>query len=178
MADDATGISAGRVGRPHGLDGSCHVTRPTPRLLSLGATATVAGRRREIVRRAGTDANPIVRFDGVEDRDAAEQLRGQEILIAAGELPALEEGEFWAHELEGCTVVAGGGTLVGVVRRVIELPSCEALEIERTGAGTDRDSLLVPMVKDAVRGIDVAARLIEVDAAFLDLAGTHEGDGA
>src|SRR5947209_20405001 len=94
-------ISAGRVGRPHGLDGSCHVTRPTPRLLALGMAATVGGRRREIVRRAGTDASPIVRFDGVSDRAAAEQLRGEEIMVAAGELPALDEGEFWAHELEG-----------------------------------------------------------------------------
>jgi 16S rRNA processing protein RimM len=185
MPDGATGISAGRVGRPHGLDGSCHVTRPTARLLALGTTATVGGRQREIVRRAGTDANPIVRFEGVDGREAAELLRGEEILIAAAELPALESGEFWAHELEGCTVVAAAGPVLGVVRRVIELPSCEALEVERAasaaagavGSGWGA-SFLVPMVKDAVRGIDVGARRIEVDAAFLDLAGAQGGDEA
>jgi 16S rRNA processing protein RimM len=175
MSDDARGIPAGRVGRAHGLDGSCHVTRPTPRLLALGTAVTVAGHRREIVRRAGTDADPIVRFDGVEDRDAAEQLRGQDIIVAAAELPELEEGEFWAHELEGCEVVAGGAGPLGVVRRLIELPSCEALEVEPAGGG---QPLLVPMVKDAVLDVDVAGRRIEVDAAFLDVAGAQPGEGA
>jgi 16S rRNA processing protein RimM len=172
LAGDGS-ISAGRVGRPHGLDGSCHVTHPTPRLLALGMAATVGGRRREIVRRAGTDASPIVRFEGVEDREAAEGLRGEEIMIAESELPHMGEGEFWAHELEGCTVVAvaggGAGRSLGVVRRLIELPSCEALEVHRAAG----EPLLVPMVKDAVHKVDVAGRRIEVDAAFLDLA---EGD--
>lgn len=171
-------ISAGRVGRPHGLDGSCHVTRPTPRLLALGTVATVGSTRREIVRRAGTDANPIVRFEGVSDRAAIELLRGEEIMIAAGELPALDEGEFWAHELEGCTVVAAAGAparALGVVQRLVELPSCEALEVERPGgAGT----LLVPMVKDAVLGVDLGTRTIEVDAAFLDVEDPEPGGGA
>jgi 16S rRNA processing protein RimM len=179
MAGDATGISAGRVGRPHGLDGSCHVTHPTSRLLTLGMAASVAGQRREIVRRAGTEANPIVRFQGIEDREAAERLRGQEILVERDDMPELEEGEFWAHELEGCAVfaVAGEGAsgerVLGVVRRLIELPSCEALELEPRGGG---DVLLVPMVKDAVRDVDVRRRRIEVDAAFLDLAAPAPGD--
>jgi len=179
MAGDATGISAGRVGRPHGLDGSCHVTHPTARLLALGMAASVAGERREIVRRAGTEANPIVRLEGIEDRDAVERLRGEEILIDRGEMPELEDGEFWAHELEGCTVLAAaregatGERVLGVVRRLIELPSCEALEVEARGGG---ELLLVPMVKDAVRGVDVQRRQIEVDAAFLDLVPPASGD--
>ena len=51
----------------------------------------------------GGEANAFnfMHFEGVDDRDAAERLRGQEILVARGELPALEEGEWWAHELEG-----------------------------------------------------------------------------
>jgi 16S rRNA processing protein RimM len=184
VAGDATGISAGRVGRAHGLDGSCHVTHPNARLLALGTAATVGGERREIVRRAGTDANPIVRFDGVASREAADALRGQEILVARTELPALEEGEWWAHELEGCTVVAAHGTAVteegeregdsvlGVVRRLVELPSCEALEVVGAAGG---EALLVPMVRDAVRSVDVQRRLIEVDAAFLDVRGEPGG---
>jgi len=180
VAGDDDFISAGRVGRPHGLDGSCHVTRPTPRLLALGASVVVGGRRVEIVRRAGTDASPIVRFDGVEDRAAAEQLRGLDILVARAGLPPLDRDEFWAHELEGCTVFvqapgAGQGRTLGIVRRVIELPSCEALEVEPADGGA---ALLVPMVKDAIHGVDVAARSIEVDAAFLDLAQAEPGEPA
>jgi 16S rRNA processing protein RimM len=158
-------LQAGRVGRPHGLDGSFYVTRPLARLLAVGASVTVAGRVSQIVRRAGTDERPIVRLEGVRDRAGAEALRGQELTVAAEQAPALREGEWWAHELEGCEVIAGGRRL-GTVVRVIALPSCEALEVlEAPGA----PPLLVPMVKDAVRLIDARERRIEVDADFLGL---------
>ena len=74
-------LAGGRIGRPHGLDGSFHVTRPRASLLTLGAAVQVAGRRTEIVRRAGTDERPIVRLAGIDGRDAAEALRGLELLV-------------------------------------------------------------------------------------------------
>jgi 16S rRNA processing protein RimM len=156
-------LTAGRVGRPHGLDGSFYVTRPRTRLLALGTPVTVGESTSSIVRRAGTDERPIVGLEGVLDRDAAARLRGLELTVAAHAAPALEDGEWWAHELEGCDVVAGTRH-IGRVTRLIELPSCEALEVERAEAA---GSLLVPMVKDAVRAIDASDRRIEVDPEFL-----------
>jgi len=165
MDETAAELQAGRVGRAHGLDGSFYVTRPSARLLCMGASVTVAGRKLEIVRRAGTDARPIVRLAGIDDRSAAEALRGEPLTVAAAHAPELAQGEWWAHELEGCTVVDGERTL-GTVTRLIELPSCEALEVER---GQDAAPVLVPMVRDAIREIDVEAARIEVDADFLGL---------
>jgi 16S rRNA processing protein RimM len=52
---------------------------------------------------------------------------------------------------------------VGVVERLLDYPSCELLEVRREGAGM----LLVPLVRDAVRAVDVGARVIEIDLAFL-----------
>jgi 16S rRNA processing protein RimM len=160
------GLLAGRVGRPHGLDGSFYVTRPRPALLALGMTVTIAGRRTTIVRRAGTDARPIVRVDGCEKRAAAEALRDTDLVADAAAAPLLPDGEWWAEELAGCRVVDGDQP-VGVVRAMLGLPSCECLEVARPG-GPD---LLVPMVRDAVRRVDVGAREIDVNLAFLgDLA--------
>ena len=150
MSGSPDRVTAGRVGRPHGLDGSFYVTGPRPRLLVEGAAVTVGGRTLEITRRAGTDARPIVRQEGLEDREAVAELRGL---------------EWWAHELEGCAVYAGERWL-GTVARLIELPSCEALEVSRAGSG---EPLLVPMVKDAIGAVDVAAERIEVRAEFLGL---------
>jgi 16S rRNA processing protein RimM len=155
-------LSAGRVGRAHGLDGSFYVTGARPRLLELGTEVRIAGRTASIVRRAGTDRQPIVRVHGVDDRASAQALRGQALGVAAADAPPLAEGEWWAHELVDC-VVLDGERRIGTVTRMIELPSCEALEVAReTGA-----PLLVPMVKDAIRGVDVAAKLIDVDMAFV-----------
>jgi 16S rRNA processing protein RimM len=158
-------LPAGRVGRAHGLDGSFYVTGPVPRLLTLGASVTVDGRRAEIVRRSGTDQRPIVRLQGVADRTAAEALRGAVLTVAEAQAPQLGEGEWWAHELAGC-VVRDGPRRLGVVERMIELPSCEALEVRREEGNAP---LLVPMVRDAIREIDTATQTVEVNADFLDL---------
>ncbi len=159
-------LPVGRVGRPHGLDGSFYVTRPQARLLTLGAEVTVAGQSAAIVRRAGTDQRPIVRLEGIEDRTGAEELRGLELTVDSRRAPALADGEWWAHELEGC-VVRDGERLLGTVVRLIELPSCEALEVRPAQGG---EPVLVPFVKDAVRAVDPAAQQIEVDLEFLNLA--------
>lgn len=167
-------LSAGHVGRPHGLDGSFYVTRPRARLLTLGAAVAVAGRSTTIVRRAGTERRPILRLEGVEDREAAEALRGQDLTVDARRAPTLQEGEWWAHELEGCAVLDGGRHF-GTVLRMIELPSCEALEVQPDGGGAP---VLVPMVKDAVSSVIVAERRIEVNLGFLGIEAPERAGGA
>jgi 16S rRNA processing protein RimM len=157
-------LNAGRVGRPHGLDGSFHVTRPRGMLLSLGRTVRIAGDVFEIVRRAGTEERPILRLRGVDDRAGIETLRGEDLMVQRADAPALPEGEYWAEDLEGCVVVtAHDGRELGVVARLWPLPSCEALEV---------GDLLVPMVGDAVLEVDIAARRIVVDSAFLGIEPT------
>ena len=155
-------IEVGRVGRPHGLDGSFHVTRPDARLLAGAGELWVGGRRERVERRSGTGERPILRLAGHAGRDGAEALRGAALAIPAERAPALEPDEYWAHELAGCTVW-DGERRVGEVRRMLPLPSCEALEVERDEGG----ALLVPMVRDAIRSVDVSAGRIDVDLSFL-----------
>jgi 16S rRNA processing protein RimM len=156
-------ILAGVIGRAHGLDGSFYLNRATPHLLAIGMQVTVDGRSRQVVRQAGLPGRPLVRLDGVEDRAAAEALRGMEVTLDADEVPALAEGEWWAHDLEGCDVY-DGSRRVGQVMRLLELPSCEVLEVRRESVP---EPLLVPMVRDAVRSIEVTRRRIDVDMGFL-----------
>jgi 16S rRNA processing protein RimM len=155
-------VSAGHVGRAHGLDGSFYVTEPQVRLLKAGMSLTVAGHSAKIVRRAGTDAQPIVRLQGTDTREQAQALRGQPLLLESSEAPALEQDEYWSHELVGSDVHDGERHL-GVVEQLIALPSCEVLQV-RTEDGSE---LLVPMVRDAIRRLDTAAGSIEIDLGFL-----------
>ena len=53
---------------------------------------------------------------------------------------------------------------VPLLRRLMALPSCECLEVARAGGGAD---LLVPLVRDAIRTVDVPGRRIDVDLRFL-----------
>jgi len=147
-------MPAGRVGRPHGLDGSFHVTRPGS--FTDGGTVWVDGAPRTIERLAGTSDKPIMRLAGCTAREHAEALRGLSLELPRDD--SLEEDEFWASDLAGCLVVDGSRE-VGVVARMIALPSCEALEV---------GDLLIPMVRDAIRSIDVEGRRIDVDMGFVD----------
>ncbi len=153
------------IAAPHGLDGSFHVADANPQLLTLGAAVMIGGRRRQIVRRAGHDRRLILRVDGCSDREAATSLRGEALLVDRAVAPALGPDEWWAEDLEGCSV-RDGSREVGTVTRLRALPSCEVLEVARVDGG----ELLIPLVSDAVRSVDVRSRLIDVDLAFLGAA--------
>jgi 16S rRNA processing protein RimM len=156
-------LRAGIVGRPHGLDGSFHLGRPVPALLDDGIEVRVGEEQRRVVRLAGHAGAPIVRLDGCSEREDAEALRGQEVLVARTGAPELEPDEWWAEDLEGCAV-RDGEEEVGVVTRLLELPSCEVLEVDRIGGGA---ALLVPLIADAVREVDLERGVIDVDMRFL-----------
>lgn len=156
-------LEAGRVGRPHGLDGSFHVRDAIPRLLVLGEEVLVGGNVARITRRAGDERRPILRLEGHETRSAAESLHGEQLLVLRSEAPELGSDEWWAEDLVGCTV-RDAGREVGAVVRLLALPSCEVLEVARSdGSG----ELLVPLVSDAVRTVDVERKEIDVNLAFL-----------
>jgi 16S rRNA processing protein RimM len=167
--DPAEWLRAGTVGRPHGLDGSFYVIDPSQGLLSLGVSVRVEDHELLVTRCAGTARRPILHLDGCEDRNRARDLGGQPLLVARDRAPELGPDEWWAEDLEGCTV-RDGSRPVGVVKRLLALPSCEVLEVtrgDRAGAAEREQPLLVPLVKDAVRGIDLERREIEIDLRFL-----------
>jgi 16S rRNA processing protein RimM len=149
------------VGRAHGLDGSFYVDGARPELLFEGAAVTVDGREATVERRAGTDQRPLIRVSGVGDRSGAEALRGGELLCEREGPDEPVAGEWDAAELVGCEVPG-----LGAVRRVVAAPSCDLLEV-------GDDAVLVPFVSDAVRRVDPAAGVIEVDLRFLGLESTE-----
>ena len=156
-------LSAGRIGRPHGLDGSFHVTRPRPRLLAAGVPLLLDGEPIEVVRRAGTDDRPILKLASAPSREAVEALRGRELQVRRVDAPVLDEDEWWAEDFPGCAVIDGDRE-VGEVVELMALPANEVLRVAR-GAGASE--LLIPLVADAVRDVDMAARRIDVSLAFL-----------
>lgn len=126
-------------------------------------TVVIAEEPRRITRRAGQANRPIIAVEGCLDRPAAQALQGQELLARREEAPDLPEDEWWVDDLEGCRV-RDGERVVGKVARLLSLPSVDVLEITR---GSDEPDLLVPLVDDAVRSVDVNRREIEIDLHFL-----------
>lgn len=154
MAAPGRLVTAGRVGRPHGLDGSFKVLDPDHGL-TVDTPVTVAGQATRVRTRRGTDAQPIVGLEGVGSREAAAALGGELLLVAEPDAP-LAEDEWLAEDLVGCEVEG-----LGAVVRVLDGPSCDVLEVG--------DGVLVPLVGDAVLEVDTGGRRIRVDRQFLGL---------
>ena len=124
------------------------------RLLDAAERVDGGRPRARIVRRAGTTARPIMRLDGCDDRDAAEALRGAELMVAAADAPALERGRVVGRGPRGLRRARRRAR--GRRRRALfALPSCEVLEVD---ARRRRPRLLVPLVADAVRDVDIERR--------------------
>ncbi|MBF6620894.1 MAG: 16S rRNA processing protein RimM [Patulibacter sp.] len=166
-------LSAGWIGKHHGLDGTFHVTRPRGPLLTAGTRVTVDGVERKIVHRGGTDARPLLRLDGIDHISMVETLRGKDLFVPRSALPPLEDDEFWPDELVGLPVRSTGGAPVGEVVGVLVLPSCDVLEVRRAGA----PDLLVPMHRDAVPELDQKTGRIVVDLAFMGEDEPADTDG-
>ena len=79
---------------------------------------------------------PVVKLEGVDDRNAAEEIRGMEVSIYASDLEELPEGEHYVRDLIGCRVVdiADNNREVGVLKDVIQNTAQSILEVE-TAAG-------------------------------------------
>jgi 16S rRNA processing protein RimM len=127
---------------------------------------TVAGREAEVRWRKGTAQRPLVKLDGTDTRADAEGLRGEAILVPRVELAPLPAGEFLVDDLVGCAIVDGART-VGTVREVLVLPAADALDVEDEHG----ERILVPLVGDAVRSVDLDARRIDVDMGFVGADG-------
>lgn len=117
-----------------------------------GSALTIAASRRH-------GRRLLVSFGGVSDRSSAEALRGTVLVVPESWLPDLAEGEYWAHQLEGCEVRTVSGRALGAIREVIPNPAND-LWVAVDDAGRET---LVPALADLLIDVDVAARTILVD---------------
>lgn len=123
-------LEVGRVGRPHGLRGEVTVRPVTnrPERFAPGSVLYADGRRVEVVGARPHQAGWIVRFEGVVDRESAEELRGA--VLSAEALGPLPEGEIWVHELIGAEVHDRAGRVHGRVVAVEANPAHDLLVLE------------------------------------------------
>ena len=149
-------VAVGRVGRPHGLDGSFFVEGPSERAetFARGETLYVEGEPAKIVASKRGSANrPVICLD----RRVA---RGAKLAVPRSSLPLLGEGEYYTFELIGLAVEEEGGRLLGRVADVLDYPANDVLELD---SGTS-----LPLVEACVRHVDLEGRRIVVAPGFAE----------
>ena len=148
-------VSVGRVGRPHGLDGSFVVEGASEEAarFAVGATLWVSEEPAQVVASKRARGMPVIRLD-------QPVARGTELTVPADDLPAPADDSYYVFQLVGLAVEEEGGRELGRVADVAPGVANDVLELD-TG-------LYLPMVADCISEVDLAAGRIVVARGFAD----------
>lgn len=177
MSEDSKLLFVAQVGAAHGVRGEVKITTFTAEPMAVADY-------RDLLRQDGSPALTIVsarltkggviaRLKGVDDRNAAEALRGLKLFIPRSILPEPEEDEFYLADLIGLSVETPKGEALGVVKAVQDFGAGDLLEIQpKAGA-----SWWLPFTREAVPEVRIAeGRIVAVPPAVAE--GEPEDDGA
>jgi 16S rRNA processing protein RimM len=149
-------VTVGRVGRPHGIDGSFFVegASDAPERFAVGKSLLVDGEPAEvIVSKRGAGGRPVIKLD----RDVP---RGATLAVPRDELPEPGEDTYYVFQLVGLTVEEEGGRVLGTVTDVESPPANDALVLD--------SGLLLPLVESCVLEVDLAGGRVLVARGFAD----------
>lgn len=157
-------ILIGEISRPHGVRGEVKVRPRTnlPRRFDklVGKKVWVEpegrpaeGRFLKVQRVRPHGDYVLVKFEGVDSIEEAGKLRGHEIYIHRDMREPLSEGEFYVEDLIGAEVVTEEGEVLGKVDKIENLPANDVMVV---------GDLLIPMIKDVIREVDLERKQIVV----------------
>jgi 16S rRNA processing protein RimM len=125
-------VALAAVAGAHGIKGEVRLKLFSDSVESLARHSTlhVGGAQRRLISVRDGGKMAVARFQGIDDRGAAEALRGQLVEIDREVLPPLDDGEYYHADLIGLAAVDAAGTAVGVVTSVENYGAGDLLEIE------------------------------------------------
>jgi 16S rRNA processing protein RimM len=155
-------VAVGRVGPPRGVRGDVFVEPwtdvPGERFVPGACLRTAAAGTLTVADAWRTGGKQVVHFAGIDDRRAAEALRGTELFIAAADRPALTDpDEFYDSDLVGLSAQTADGSPLGTVTAVTHAGGTAYLVVE-----VDGREQLVPFVAAIVPTVDLAGHRVVI----------------
>jgi len=163
LSQDSDWIVLGRIAAPFGIKGWVKVqtfSDDPATLMDFESWRIGRGEQQMhyAVEAVQDHSNTLVaKLVGIDDRDAAYALRGQEISVTRSDLPPPQENEFYWSDLIGLKAVNHEGVELGRVDSLLETGAHDVLVVKGT-----REHL-IPFVAAFVGKVDVAGGTIEVD---------------
>jgi 16S rRNA processing protein RimM len=148
-------VPVGRVGRPHGLDGSFVVEDASddPERFAVGARVLAGEEPAAVVASKRAGGRVVVRLDRPVER-------GTVLAVPRDELPPAEEGGYYVFQLVGLEVEEEGGRPLGFVQDVAPGVANDVLELDSGHA--------LPLVSRCVVDVDLERRRILVACGFAE----------
>ena len=166
-ADDL--IVMGKVGAVHGVRGEVKIHSFTDPMENLFNYAVWYLRRDADIQQvklasARTQGKGLVaRIEGLDDRELARTYTGLEICVPRSELPELEQGEFYWHQLVGLQVINQQQQLLGKVDHLLETGANDVLVVRPCVGSLDGRERLLPYTDDCLQQIDLDKGVISVE---------------
>ena len=170
-------LIVGRVAKAHGVTGELVVDirtddpdvrfAPGARLRARKPRDGGTARSHVVDSARPHGARLLVRLAGVNDREAADALRGSLFVIDSDELPPIDEPDtYYDHQLEGLRVRTTAGQEIGLVAEVLHTAGGELLAVK-----AESGEVLVPFVSAIVTSVSLAGGIIEIEPpdGLLDL---------
>jgi 16S rRNA processing protein RimM len=157
--DPANAVAVGRIVAPHGIRGELSVQPLTdfPDRFRVGARLWLDGVQRRVQSSRWQARLVALKLDGIDDRNAAEAVRGHELQVPA--LHELTESDvFYQHDVIGLRVVDVEGQELGRVEDILSTGSNDVYVVRG-----ERGELLLPAIEDVIKEIDVAGGSVTVE---------------
>ncbi|HSR22044.1 MAG TPA: ribosome maturation factor RimM [Candidatus Eisenbacteria bacterium] len=158
-------VRVGQVMGVFGVAGAVKVRSLTdfPDRFAPGAELSLEGAVHRVEWSRQQPAGLVVKLAGVDTRTDAETLRGRYLEVPDEALRPLPEGRWYHHQLIGLAVRSGAGKDLGTLTEVVTRPANDVWVARRDG-----HELLVPVIPDAVLGVDLEAGTVTVADWLLD----------
>ncbi|MGX1982725.1 16S rRNA processing protein RimM [Thermolongibacillus altinsuensis] len=100
----------------------------------------------------------LLTFEGYDNINLVEKFKGAMIKIPESQLQPLNEGEYYFHEIIGCTVITEEGEIIGQVKEILT-PGANDVWVVKRKNGKD---VLIPYIDDIVKAVDVPEKKITI----------------
>lgn len=170
MDSDDLQVTMAKIGKPHGIKGWLRIHSYTDPDTNIGnyrnfrikTDASHIELEMDQLKRQGN--NLIAHFKGFDQPEKAQELVGMELQVGNTQLPDLENGEYYWHQLQGLSVINLEGQYLGVVEKLMETGANDVLVVRPDENSIDQVERLIPYLPDSViKDINLNEAKIKVD---------------
>ena len=166
-------VEMGRISAPFGIKGWIRVQSYTSAASGLTNYPrwwlgnADNWREVEVEHSQAQGADVVAKLTGCNDRDVAASFKGQQVAIQRDAFPPAEQGEYYWADLVGLRVKNSEGLDFGVVTSLIETGANDVMVVQQSAVDGEKVAeereRLIPFIADAVKRVDIAAGVIEVE---------------
>ena len=160
--DQENMITIGHVRRAVGLTGRVEVELFSGEITRLkpGTSVLVGGHRLDVEKiTSGRKGLFSVHFEGIGDRDSADELRGAQIEVPETELPPPSDGTYYHYQLIDSSVRDTNGVEIGKLSGIMETGANDVYVVSTVQGG----EILIPATRSMIKFVDTVNGVIVVD---------------